>query len=192
MIERKQVMNKKDLTDLSIAEDVAEKVIILHGKDIESHKTKLSAMQTELDAAKGQLTEASTTIEGFKKLDVDAIKAAADDYKAKFEQAQADNTKQLAGLRFDHALESALATAKAKNPKAVQALLNRETLKFNDADGSIVGLSEQLETIKKDNDYLFSDGKEPPRIVAGGNNQNVLGNALMDAARRGAKLSEPK
>jgi len=185
-------MKREDLKKLELTDEIIDKVMNLHGADIESRKTRLAAMQTELDAANGQLTEASIAIEGFKKMDVDSIKAAADDYKTKFEQAQADNTKQLAGLRFNHALESALAAAKAKNPKAVQALLNREALKFNDADGSIVGLSEQLETIKKDNDYLFSDGKEPPRIVAGGNNQNVLGNAFIDAARRGAKLSEPK
>lgn len=185
-------MNKKDLIDLGIAEDVAEKIVVLHGKDIESHKTKITTMQTELDTAKTQLTEAGVTIEGFKKLDVDAIKAAADDYKVKFEQAQTESASQLASLKFEHALDGALVIAKAKNPKAVQALLNREALKFNDADGSIVGLNEQLETIKKDNDYLFSDATPAPKIVAGGNNQKISGNAFTEAARRGAKLPDPK
>ena len=181
-------MKKEDLIALGIADDVADKVFALHGKGLEPFKTQLSTIETERDGLKTQLTEASTAIEGFKKLDVDAIKAAADDYKAKFEKAQTDSTAQLASLKFDHALESALTGAKARNPKAVQALLNRELLKLNDADGSIVGLSEQIETIKKDNDYLFADTKEPPKIVAGGKSQSVLGDPMMDAVRKAAGL----
>lgn len=180
-------MNKKDLIDLGIAEDVADKVVILHGKGIESHKGTIATMQTELDGLKTQLTEAGATIEGFKKMDVDGIKAAADDYKAKFEQAQTESASQLANLKFDHALESALTGAKAKNAKAVQALLSRDALKLND-DGSILGLKEQLEKIKSENDYLFADTKEPPKIVTGGKSQSVLSDAMTDAARKGAGL----
>jgi len=84
-------MNKKDLIDLGIAEDVAEKIVILHGKDIESHKSKLATLQSEIDGAKAQLADANTAIEGFKKLDVDGIQKAADEYKAKFEQQSINN-----------------------------------------------------------------------------------------------------
>jgi Phage minor structural protein GP20 len=183
-------MKREDLKQLELSDEVIDKVMALHGADIESHKARITTMQTELDTTQAQLTEAGATIEGFKRLDIDAIKAAADDYKAKFEQAQTESAAQLASLKFDHALESALTTAKAKNPRAVQALLSRDLLKLNDADGSIIGLNEQLETIKKDNDYLFADAKETPKIVVGGSSQKILGNAFTEAARRGAKLPE--
>lgn len=186
-------MKKEDLIALGIADDVAEKVFALHGKGLEPYKTQLATAQAEAETLKTQLTEAGATIEGFKKMDVDGIKAAADDYKAKFEQATSEAAKQMAALKFDHALESALAGAKARNAKAVQALLNKELLKLNDADGSIVGLTEQLEAIRKDNDYLFADTKEPPKIVAGGNSKSVIGDPVIDAARRAAGLvTEPK
>jgi len=195
-------MNKADLEKLGLTTealekaglnaDVLDKVIVAHGKDIESHKTKLSTADAETKTLKSQLTEANTTIEGFKKLNVDEIQKTANDYKTKFEQAQADTAAQLNALKFDHALESALAGAKAKNPKAVQALLSKDLLKLNDADGSIVGLNEQLETIKKDNDYLFLDTKEPPKIVAGGNNQPVITDAFEAALMRGARIPEAK
>ena len=184
-------MKREDLKQLELSDEVIDKVMALHGVDIESHKTRLTTMHTELDTAKTQLTEASATIEGFKKLKPEELQAAADDYKAKWEQAQTESATQLASLKFDHALESALTGAKVKNPKTVQALLSRDILKLNE-DGTIAGLNEQLETIKKDNDYLFSDTVPAPRIVAGGNNQKVLGNAFTEAARRGAKLPEPK
>jgi len=185
-------MKKQDLIDLGIAEDVAEKVIIAHGKDIESHKAKLATLQSEADTLKTQLAEAGTTIEGFKKLDVDSIKAAADDWKAKAEKAQTDAAAQLAAVKFEHALESALAGAKAKNAKAVQALLSTDALK--DANGEFIAerFTEQLEKIKSENDYLFADVKEPPKIITGGNNQSVVGDAFEIAMRKGANLATPQ
>ena len=195
-------MNKADLEKLGLTTealekagltaDVLDKIIVAHGKDIEKHKNAVDTSKTELQTLKDQLTEANKQIENFKGMDVETIKKTAEDYKAKFEQAQTESAKQLANLKFDHALESALSGAKAKNAKAVQALLNRDALKFNDADGSIVGLSEQLESIKKDNDYLFSDTTPPPTIVKGGNNQPITTNAFVAAARKGANLPEPK
>jgi hypothetical protein len=181
-------MNKKDLIALGVSEEIADQVIVMHGKDIESHKAKVTTAQAEIDGLKSQLTEAGAAIEGFKKLDVDGIKAAADEWKLKAEKAQTDAAAQLAALKFDHALEGALNGAKAKNVKAVQSLLSRDALKFNEADGSIIGLNEQLEKIKSENDYLFADATPAPQIVKGGNNQSVLKDPQLDAMRKGAGL----
>jgi hypothetical protein len=181
-------MNKKDLTDLGVAEDVAEKIVILHGKDIESHKSRITTLEAEATGLKTQLTEAGTAIEGFKKLDVDGIKAAADDWKAKAEKAQTDAAAQLAGLKFDHALESALTGAKVKSVKATKSLLSMDLLKLNEADGTISGLSDQLTKIKSENDYLFETDEKTPKIVAGGKSQSVLNDPQIDAMRRGAGL----
>ena len=188
-------MKKEDLLKLGIDEKTVFQIFAIHGKDLEKMKTSVSQITTERDALKTQLTEAGATIEGFKKLKPEELQAAADDYKAKWEQAQTESAAQLASLKFDHALDSALTSAKAKNPKAVSALLSKDALKFNEADGSIIGLKEKLEAIQKDNDYLFASDVPPPPpppvIVKGGNSQSVLGSTFADAARRGAKLPEP-
>lgn len=161
-------MKREDLKALGLEDSAVDSIMALHGKDIEGHKSKLTTAQAEIDGLKSQLTEASTTIEGFKKLDIDGIKAAADDWEAKAKQAQTDAAKQLAAVKFDHALESALTGAKAKNAKAVQALLSTDALK--DANGEFIAerFNEQLEKIKSENDYLFADVKEPPKIITGG------------------------
>jgi hypothetical protein len=180
-------MKKTDLIALGLTDEIAEQVIISHGKDIEAHKAKLVAAQAEAESLKAQLTEAGTAIENFKKLDVDGIKAAADDWKLKAEQAQKDAATQLSALKFDHAIDAALSGAKAKNAKAVKALLNSDGLKLTD-DGSIVGLNEQLEKIKSENDYLFVSDTPTPQIVTGGNNQSILGDSTVSAMRKAAGL----
>lgn len=184
-------MKKQELIDLGIAEDVAEKVIVLHGKDIEAQKTKISDLTANQSSLTTQLEEANKQIEGFKGMKIDEIKAAADDYKAKFEKAQTDAATNLLAVKRNHALERDLKEVyKVKNVKAVTALLNQDELKFNEKDESFIGLKEQVEPIKTSDNYLFTDETVPPKIVLGGNNKPIVGNAFTDAARRGAKLPE--
>lgn len=186
-------MKREDLTKLGLTDDAIDQIMKLHGQDIESHKTALTAATTELDTLKTQLTEAGKTIEGFKKLDIDGIKAAADEYKTKFEQAQADATKQVAALKFEHALDGALTGAKAKNPKAVKALLDMETLQkaYDEKTGTIVNFENHLKPVKEANDYLFDDAQPTPKIVTGGQNKSVLSDAVSNAARVAAGLTTP-
>jgi len=181
-------MKREELKKLGIEEDgLLDGVMTLYGKGIEKHKADLEAARSELEGVKAQLTEASETIAGFKELDVEAIKSSADEWKEKFETAKADADKRLAELQFNHALDGALLTARAKNPKAVRALLNADILQLQD-DGTIAGLKEQLETLKNESDYLFDSDEPEPQIVTGGKNKNVLGDASAMAARRAAGL----
>ena len=141
-------MKREDLKKLEgLTDDVIDKIMALHGQDIERYKSAADQAKAEIDGLKAQLAEANQTIEGFKKLDVEGIKAAADEWKAKAEKAQKDAEAQIQALKFDHALDAALRGARARNPKAVKALLDIGALKLNDADGSIIGLKEQLEKI---------------------------------------------
>jgi hypothetical protein len=183
-------MKREDLVALGIEGEALEKVMALHGQDIEKQKSALVAAQTELGTTQGQLTEANKAIEGFKGLDVAGIKAAADEWKVKAEQAQADAEAKVSALKFDYALDSALTGAKARNPKTVKALLNMEGLKLTDE--GVLGLKEQLETIKSANDFLFESDVPAPKVVAGSNNQSVVGDSFMQALRQGAGLPDLK
>lgn len=74
-------------------------------------------------------------------------KKTAADYQAKLDQQA-----------FNYALKDALSGAKAKNPKAVEALLNKEAIKL-DCD-KLLGLDEQLKAIKESDSYLFESEKQ--------------------------------
>jgi hypothetical protein len=49
-------------------------------------------------------------------------------------------------------------------------------------------LKEQLEKIQAESDYLFESDEPDPKIVTGGKNKNVLGDASVIAARQAAGL----
>lgn len=141
---------------------VIDKIMDENGRDITTEKTKYG----DYDDVKKQLDTANKQIAEFGKLDYDGVKKSAEDYKAKFEQAQADSKKQLEQLQFDHALETALSGSKAKNIKAVRALLDASSLKLK--DGEISGLKEQLEKVKTENDYLFEADEPKPSFTRPG------------------------
>ena len=61
--------------------------------------------------------EAKKTIEGFEAMDIDGIKKASEDWKAKYEQAEKDHAAKLDGLELDGKIESALREAKAKTQR---------------------------------------------------------------------------
>lgn len=180
-------MKREDLEKQGLTKEQIDFVMAENGKDIESQKSKTTAAQGEVDGLKKQIEEANQQIEDFKKLDIEGVKKAADEYKTKFESAQAESVKQLAALKFDHALDSALTGAKAKNAKAVKALLDTELLKMAE-DGSISGLKEQLEKIQSENDYLFESEEQPPKIVIGGQSKTVINDPVYLAARKAAGL----
>jgi Phage minor structural protein GP20 len=185
-------MNKKQLTDLGISDELADQIIVLHGKDIETHKKKIETMQTEIDSVNTQLTDAGNKIAEFAKMDIDGIKKAADDYKQAAADAKKEAADSIAALKFDHALDGALSNAKAKNPKAVRALLDTKMLKFNEADESIIGLDEQLKKVKADNDYLFAAEGDEIKIVTGLKSKTVIDDAVLNSARKAAGLAEPQ
>jgi hypothetical protein len=167
-------MTREFLKSLGIEDKaVIDSIMDENGKDINTEKSKYG----DYDSLKASIAEANKQIENFKSMDIDGIKKAADDYKQKFEISQAESKKQLEEMQFNHALENALSGAKARNIKAVKALLETENIKLN-KDGSLTGLTEQLDKLKVENDYLFEAEKsaEPvPHFLGntGGNSSSA-------------------
>jgi chromosome segregation ATPase len=189
-VNKEQVMKRDDLKKLlgdQIGDDVIDKIMAEHGKDIEGKKAEVSTLTTERDALKTQLDQASQQIDSFKTMDIEGVKKSAEEWKAKAEQAAADAKAQVSKLKFDHALEASLTGAKARNAKAVTALLDTTLLKMGE-DGAISGLKEQLEKIQSEHDYLFVSDVPTPTIVTGGSNRKIMSDPIVDAARKAAGL----
>ena len=186
-------MKREDLAKLGLDDTAIDAVMALNGKAIEANKTAAANATAELETTKTQLTEANTVIESFKAMKPEELKAAANNWKAKYEQAERDFGTKLATMQFETELDTALAGAKVKNAKAVKALLSSDDLR--DAAGKFIPerLASQIEKIKTEADYLFeSDAPPPPTIVKGGNNQTVVTDALEVAMRQGAGLTAKK
>ena len=123
---------------------------------------ELMELNTELEGVKGQLSQANEQIAGFKELDIEGVKQKAAEWEQKYNQAAENSAREIEQLKFDFALDKELTKAQARNPKAVKALLDRDALKYD--KGKIIGLEEQLETLKKNEDSAFLFGSAAPTV----------------------------
>ena len=127
-------------------------------------KAKHEAVQTELSSLREQLKTANETIEGFKKLDVDGMKKAVKDWQDKYNADTAALQEKLALQQKESQIDMSLMGLKAKNLKAARALLDLNQIGLK--DGKLTGLEEQLDTLVKENPFLF--GEQNPPAPAGG------------------------
>lgn len=182
-------MKREELKTLELSDEQIETVMKLHGKDVESQKQEAQQALTKAQELEQRLEEASKTIDGFKEMDIDKVKATAEEWQQKAEQAKTEAEQRIQDLQFDYAVNDALRNAKAKNLTAVKALLNHEDLQLA-KDGSIIGLDKQLETIKTENDYLFESTGPEKRTVGDNQTDTVLTDSFTAGVLQGVGLDK--
>ncbi len=116
---------------------------------------------------KHRFDEVNNTIESYKTQITDRDKQLTDLKKVAGDNADltkkiADMTEinkkaagELVAAKRNFAIDSVLLQAKAKNPKALRALIDDSKITFD--NDKLAGLDEQLEAIKKSDSYLFGD-----------------------------------
>lgn len=100
-----------------------------------------------------KITELTGQVQKFDGVDVDKFKKDIKDWETKYQNDMANEKK-------NSAIKLAVALSKPKNEKAVMALLDTDVIKV-DEKGTVIGLKEQLENIKKENDFLFNEETNP-------------------------------
>lgn len=93
-------------------------------------------------------------------MELGCAESLAENIAKSFSEQQTLHEKQMAALKLDFAVESALCAAGAKNNKAVRGLLNLEGITLGE-DGKAVGLAEQLAAVRSSDGYLFSEPEKP-------------------------------
>lgn len=169
-------MERKFLEDMGLEKDAIDKIMAAHGTDVEGWKTKISTAETNLTTANSTIKDLKDTVKKFDGVDVEKLKTDVSDWEKKY-------NKDIAETKFASALEVALSQSGAKSTKALRGLLDMEKIKL-DGD-KLIGLDEQLTTIKTDNGYLF--GTEPNATgLPQGTPSNV--DKFVSAAREAAGL----
>lgn len=160
-------MTRKQLEDLGLTKEQADSVMKINGDDIENAKgtaaTEIKNLQTEVDGLKTQVGDRDKQLETLKASAGDNadLKKQIEDLQTENATAKANHESELNQLKIDFAVEKALTGAKAKNIKAVKALLELDDAKL-DKDGNVKGLTEQIEKLTSGDDtkFLFEAQKQ--------------------------------
>ena len=160
-------MTRKQLEDLGLTKEQADSVMKINGDDIENAKgtaaTEIKNLQTEVEGLKTQVGDRDQQLETLKASAGDNadLKKQIEDLQTENATAKATHESELNQLKIDFAVEKALTGAKAKNIKAVKALLELGEAKL-DKDGNVKGLDEQIEKLRSGDDtkFLFEAQKQ--------------------------------
>lgn len=163
-------MKKEDLITMGLTEEQVKKVMdSLDGNFVT--KTRFNEVNEENKTLKQSVAERDKQLEDLKKSSGDNA-----ELKKQIETLQQQNAEQkkthdaeMAQLKLDNAVNSALAVAGAKNTKAVKALVDMSKVKLGE-DGKLTGWDEQIKEVQKSDSYLFQEkqtsqsfkGYQPP------------------------------
>ena len=179
-------MKTEMLKELGLTQEQIDKIMAENGKDINAAKGNSEQLSTQVTELQNQLNERDNQLKELKKTvkDNEGLSAKIAELEQANTNMAAESKAKLEGIQKTHAIENGVRDAKAKNMKAVMALLDLEKITF--ADGTLVGLTEQLDGLKQgeDTSFLFGEstppkpaGTEPPTPPKGGAGGNPQPNA---------------
>lgn len=160
-------MKKEEIVALGVDEEIAQKIADASAEELKGYipKTRFDEVNEAKKNAEALVKERDGQLETLKKSAGNseelqkqieelqkANKAAAVEYEGKIKQMQIDN-----------AVDKAITGANGKNVKAIKALLNLEKAELSE-DGTVKGLSEQLEALAKAEDSSFLFGTGIPQV----------------------------
>ena len=167
-------MKTETLQGIGLNDEQIRSVMAEFGNEINPLKQAQTTAEQERNSLKAQLDEVNGQLkEAQKKAEKGSdLQSQLKDLQKQLDESKANADKQLQATKKDYEISAALSQAGAKNEKAVKALLDTEKVNFDD-NGKLIGLSEQLEAVKKDNDFLFAETKDSgagkPNITPAGN-----------------------
>lgn len=171
-------MKREELKQIGLTDEQVGSVMAMHAAELNTLRSDLSDVTSERDSLKNELASNQDELKKMQATakDNDDLQAQLQALQTKFDESQQAVAAKLQAVKKDNAIDQALLKAKARNNKAVRALLNDDAIKFDD-DG-LHGLSEQLAALQKSEAYLFatepkgddpSNGNNGPKIFPNGN-----------------------
>lgn len=144
---KQQGLNEEQISTIT----AAMKTNKLYTTSLENAEVRYNKLKEDKKDLETQLNTANTAITDFKKLEIDNedLKTKINDYEVE----KSNYEKALADKDFNYSLDKALSGYKCKNSKLIKSLLDKEKLKVNGDD--IIGFKDQMESIKKEYEYLF-------------------------------------
>ena len=120
--------------------------------------------ENEVATRDSKINDLTEKVKNFDGKDMKALQDEVADWKEKY-------TKDVNNLKLQNAIDMAVASAHSLSDKALKGLLDLDKLELDDK-GNLKGFDEQLEAIKKDNSFMFGEGKKPEKQVNLGGEHN--------------------
>lgn len=164
-------MKKEEFVKLGVSEELAAECEKASQEELKAFipKARFDEVNNAKNTAEALVKERDGQLETLKNStgDVDALKKQIEDLQNDNKAKDEAHEKEIKQMKIDSAVLDAIRNAKGKNAKAIKSLLNLDNAEIGE-DGTIKGLSEQIEALQKSDDYLF-EAKDPKPKMKGAN-----------------------
>ena len=152
----------------NITKEELDKIMSINGTDIEKAKGDSATLTNQINNLTAQITERDRQLKELKDKVTDNAELTKQiaDLQTANATAKSNYEKTVAEMKENFALNNSVRDSKAKNVKAVIALLDRSKIKM-DGD-NLIGLKEQIEALQKSDAYLFEEEDPTHRNFKGG------------------------
>lgn len=160
---KREFLKSLGIEDKEIIDKILDENSLDIGKakgELDTYKSKVSTLEDEIKSKNDEIK----TLNG-KVGDVEKLTTKISDLETENTKLKTNLDTKVSELQKSHAIESGVRDAKAKNVKAVMALLDMEKITFE--NGELSGISEQLEKLKSGDDTSFLFGDSQPGTPAG-------------------------
>lgn len=158
-------MKKEQFLELGLDEELAKKCEKASQEELKGYipKARFDEVNTEKKKLESDVSERDKQLEDLKNAtgDIETLKKQISSLQEENKKKDEAHANELHQLKIDTAVNNALVGAKAKNTTAVKALLKGLDKAILNDDGSILGLKEQIENLKKTDGYLFETKSKP-------------------------------
>lgn len=162
-------MKKEDLLKLGLDEENAKKVADASAEELKGYipKSRFDEINNDKKKLELDVRDRDSQLETLKNStgDVETMKKTIATLQTENKTKDETHAAELKQLKVDAAVSAALSGAKAKNEKAVKALLDLSKAELAD-DGSIKGLDDQIKKLSEaeDSKFLFNTETKKTKI----------------------------
>lgn len=156
-------MKTEELTAIGLTEEQATQVLAINGKDIEKHKSRITALEGERDNYKAQLDTANTTLKKFEGIDPTKIQEEIQTYKTQAEEAEKNFNRQITQRDQKDWIQTKLDEYGVTSPFARRQLTSdcmAEDSGLTWKDGSFFGFDDFMKAAKEKDNSLYLTAEE--------------------------------
>lgn len=135
--------------------------------DYDNQAKKLDAANDTIKANDTAMKDLQDKLDGFKDVDVSGLNQRIKDLEAEKANIQKDYDARIADRDFNDLVKESIAAVNGKNPKAITALLDVDTLKASKNQKEDIATALKALTEKEDSKMLF--GEPDPKPAGTGN-----------------------
>ncbi|CUN37178.1 phage scaffolding protein [Clostridium disporicum] len=181
-------MKRDFLKGLGLDDSIIDQIMDENGKDIQREKNAVNKVNQDLEKYKAeneglktQLSEANTQIQSFKEMDIDGIKASAEEWKTKYETDTKALNEKIAAKDYDYAIKDFMSNYKFIDDDVKETVINKFKAKeFKLEEGKFLGGEDFMKEYKENHKSLFisDEPQDPiPEIVKPTGGSNPSGDA---------------